>query len=183
MNNNTIETNQSNENLNESITLSTITIKETAEEDLVNVMELWNNGQVMNYVGFPEGLGTTLAELKTWLPWAINKPHRCHYSIFEQDLGYCGETFYDVDDVHRLAALDIKLLPKAWGKGIAYQGLHYAIDKAFIVGGAERVYVDPHPDNKKAWNLYEKLGFKNEKRPEFLEDWDTYLEIKREHWK
>jgi RimJ/RimL family protein N-acetyltransferase len=169
-------------NLEDSNVLNTITIKETTADDLTNVMELWNNGQVMTYVGFPQGLGTTLEDLYKWLPWAISKPLRCHYSIYERDLGYCGECFYNVDIEHGLALLDIKLLPKAWGKGIAHYGLHHAINKAFLIGNAERVYVDPHPDNKKAWILYEKLGFKSVERPKFLEEWDTYLEIKREDW-
>ncbi|NLC94884.1 MAG: hypothetical protein GX676_04250 [Bacilli bacterium] len=38
---------------------SEIMIKETTEEDLDNIMTLWNNGEVMKYVGFPEGLGIT----------------------------------------------------------------------------------------------------------------------------
>ncbi|MDD6770914.1 hypothetical protein [Inconstantimicrobium porci] len=34
-------------------------------------------------------------------------------------------------------------------------------------------------ENKKAWNLYYKLGFKDKKRPDFLPDWEynTYLAI------
>lgn len=40
-----------------------ITVKETGNEDLQNVMELWNNGEVMFYVGFPNGLGTDLDNL------------------------------------------------------------------------------------------------------------------------
>ena len=160
-----------------------INIKETSKADLRNVASLWNNGEVMFYVGFPEGLGITLDELeKKWLPWAINKPKRCHYSIYTEDECYCGEGFYDVDEISGLSSLDIKLLPSAQGKGIAYRSLKYVIKKAFLEGGAKAVYVDPHPENKRAWVLYEKLGFKSKPRPPFLEEGETYLEITYGEW-
>lgn len=159
-----------------------ILIKETSKDDLENIQLLWNDGEVMSFVGFPNGLGISMEKLIEWLPWAISKPKRCHYSIYHDEIGYCGETFYNVDQEHRLAALDIKLLPKARGKGIAEYSLWFAIDQAFYQGNAERVYVDPHLDNKKAWKLYEKLGFTVRPRPEFLEEWDTYLELTKDEW-
>lgn len=159
-----------------------IFIKETSKEDLLNIMSLWNNGEVMSFVGYPQGLGMTLPKLIDWLPWAISKPYRCHYSIFHDEIGYCGETFYNVDDINQTAALDIKLLPEAQGRGIAEYALRFAIEQAFLQGNAKRVYVDPHPDNLKAWKLYRKLGFTSKTRPEYLQEWDTYLEISREGW-
>ncbi len=159
-----------------------IKIKETSREDLENVMKLWNDGEVMFYVGFPEGFNTNVEKLTGWLKWAISKPERCHYSIYAEGVGYCGETFYDVDDEHKSAALDIKLLPCSRGKGIASKALRFAIKKAFEDGQAESVYVDPHPENLKAWALYEKLGFECKPRPEYLEEGDTYLEFRRDQW-
>ncbi len=32
-----------------------ITIRETTERDLENIMNLWNNGEAMFFVGFPDG--------------------------------------------------------------------------------------------------------------------------------
>ncbi|MBW6472072.1 MAG: GNAT family N-acetyltransferase [Anaerolineaceae bacterium] len=159
-----------------------IIIKETSKDDLLNIMSLWNNGEVMSFVGYPQGLGMTLPKLMDWLPWAISKPNRCHYSIYHDEIGYCGETFYHVDDIYQTAALDIKLLPEAQGRGIAEYALRFAIENAFLHGQAKRVYVDPHPDNLKAWKLYRKLGFTSKTRPEYLQEWDTYLEISREDW-
>ena len=45
-----------------------------------------------------------------------------------------------------------------------------------------RVYVEPSPANKKAWALYEKLGFVSKSRPTYLEDEDTYLELTKDEW-
>jgi len=159
-----------------------IIIKETSKEDLLNIMSLWNNGEVMSFVGYPHGLGITLPKLMDWLPWAVSKPYRCHYSIYHEELGFCGEAFYHVDSIYELAALDIKLLPEAQGKGIAESALRFAIEQAFLQGYAKRVYVDPHPDNLSAWNLYRKLGFTSKTRPAHLEQWDTYLDISKEDW-
>lgn len=99
----------------------------------------------------------------------------------KDDLGYCGETFYNVGD-NGAAALDIKLFPKARGKGIAYKALAFAIEQAFSEGNAKLVYVDPHPDNIKAWKLYEKLGFVSKPRPDFLKEGETYLQITKDRW-
>lgn len=156
-------------------------IKESTKDDLDNIMALWNDGEVMRFVGFPEGLGITRCEIEQWLEGVMAKPHRCHYSIYTSRLGYCGETFYNVDE-RGAAALDIKLFPKSRGKGIAFKALTFAIKEAFQAGQAQRVYVDPHPDNEKAWRLYEKLGFVPKPRPGYLGEGETYLEITREQW-
>lgn len=157
-------------------------IRESSNEDLENILTLWNDGKVMSFVGFPEGLGVRMDKMVEWLSWAISKPTRCHYSIYHEEIGYCGETFYNVNQEHGIAALDIKLIPQARGKGIAEYSLRFAINQAFDQGNAKKVYVDPHSENKKAWKLYEKLGFSECPRPAFLEEWDTYLELSRDNW-
>lgn len=154
-----------------------IRIKETDQSDVQNVMKLWNNGQVMFYVGFPRGLGVTLERLQKWLD-GVNQDIFCrHYSIYAEDIGYCGETFYDIDREHDLARLDIKLLPKAQGKGIAAYAFSHVIDQVFSNNLATKAYVDPHLDNKKASKLCAKLGFVSKARPEFLEKGPAYLEV------
>ncbi len=160
-----------------------VEIHGTGEEDLENVQRLWANPEVMRYVGFPNGLFRTLEELRSdWLPWVQDSPARRHYSVYERELGYCGESFYSVDETG-LACMDIKLLPHAVGKGIAYQALNYALGEAFRSGGAKRAYVDPHPENARALALYARLGFLPARRPEHLEPWDTtYFELTRENW-
>lgn len=60
--------------------------------------------------------------------------------------------------------------------------MSYAIEKAFKEGKAIAVYVDPHPDNKSAWKLYEKLGFMQTETPHFIETTHPYLELTYERW-
>lgn len=159
-----------------------ITIKETGPEDLDNIQALWNNGAVMAYVGYPEGLGICSMKVEAWFEGLARNRSSRHYSIYAEGIGYCGETWYGIDANHGLAALDIKLLPEAQGRGIAAFALSFSIGEAFSNEAVASVFVDPHVDNVKAWKLYERLGFVSTKRPDFLEPWETYLELTREAW-
>lgn len=160
-----------------------ITIKITEKEDLLNVQRLWASPDVMKFVGFPEGLHRTVEQLEQWVKRIQNPPHRLHYSIYD-GAEYCGETFYDVDETG-LAGMDIKLLPDARGKGIASFALSYALDQAFLMGGAARAWVDPNRENHASQKLYDRLGFQAAKRPANLDEPGNdyiYMELIREDW-
>lgn len=160
-----------------------ITIKETTKNEISNVKELWADGDVMKFVGFPDGLHETDEDMAEWFHWILSaRPIVNHYAIFDGDI-YCGETFYEIDIEHdNSAALDIKLFKCARGKGIATKALTYAIEEAFK-NGAKKVWVDPNPDNDKAIALYERLGFVRKPMPEHLLDEDgttsIYMELIR----
>ena len=143
-------------------------IKETTSTDLNNVRSLWADGDVMKFVGFPDGLHQTDEEMERWLRRIVSgRPLINHYSIYEDGV-YCGETFYEIDREHGFsAAMDIKLFGFARGRGIACQALAFAIDEAFK-NGAKKVWVDPVPQNVKATALYERLGFERKDTPEYL---------------
>ena len=158
-------------------------IKETMIEDIKCVQQLWADGDVMKFVGFPDGLHQTDEGMQNWFRWIkSNRPTLNHYSIFE-DGKYCGEAFYEINAEHRSAALDIKLFGFARGCGIATAGLSHAIKEAFL-NGAEVVWVDPNPQNIKAIALYERLGFQQKDFPEYLiseneEKTSIYMELRK----
>lgn len=161
-----------------------IEIKETSIEDIKNVQRLWADGDVMRFVGFPNGLHQTDEAMQKWFRWIdLNRPTINHYSVFEDDI-YCGEAFYEIDKAHNnCAALDIKLFRFARGRGIAMKALSYTAKEAFN-NGAEIVLVDPNPENVKAIALYEKLGFKKQDMPEYLTTQDEepssiYMELRK----
>ena len=167
-----------------------IMIRQTGPDDLAQTMALWNDGDVMKFVGFPDGLGYTMRQMERWLKWIeTGRPMRNHYSIYEETLGYCGETFYSIDAEHGNAgAMDIKLFRKARDRGIAKAALAYAIGQAFQ-NGACCVWVDPNPENEKALRLYRGLGFVERVTPGYLLE-DTahtgcdsvYMEIGPDDW-
>ena len=140
-------------------------------------------GDVMRFVGFPDGLIKTDEEMKKWYQWIeSNRPALNHYSIFENGK-YCGESFYQIDTEQKSAALDIKLFGFARGRGIAAAGLSHAIREAFR-NGAETVWVDPNTENGKAIALYQRLGFRRKDFPEHLisedeEQISIYMELRK----
>ena len=161
-----------------------IEIKQTAAQHLKDVQRLWSDGDVMRFVGFPDGLYKTDEEMRDWLRWIESgRPRIDHFSVFEDGV-YCGEAFYRIDQEHEnSAALDIKLFAFARGRGIAAKALSYTIEEAFR-NGADVVWVDPNPENEKAIALYEKLGFRRKERPEYLicEDepfMPVYMELRK----
>ena len=143
-----------------------VTIKESTYDDIKNIQSLWADPDVMKYI-WPGGLHETEEAVREWLDRFISAgPEQKYYSIFE-DGKYCGETQYSVDKDTLSASLDIKLFGFARGRGIATAGLSYAIQEAFR-NGAEIVWVDPNPENKKAIALYTRLGFLRKDFPGYL---------------
>ena len=159
-----------------------ITIKESTYDDIKNIQGLWGDGDVMKYI-WPGGLQETEEGVREWLDrYVLARPKSNHYSIFE-DGKYCGETAYGIDEETRSAAMDIKLLRFARGRGIATKALSYAMEEA-IKNGAETLWVDPHTENSKAIALYQRLGFVRKEMPAHViamgEDPNrfAYMEIK-----
>ena len=135
-----------------------ILIRPTEKKDLPLVKALWADGDVMKFVGFPDGLVQTDEEMARWYDWVLkNSPLSMHYS-----------------------SLDIKLFAKARGRGIASKALSFAIEQARLKG-AKKVWVNPVPQNEKAIKLYKRLGFSASKVPEHIlkeygEDGYIYME-------
>ena len=162
----------------------TVTIRRTLPADLPHLLALWNNGDVMKYVAFPDGLGAVPEAMPDWLSWVESgRPAlRDHFSIYDDET-YCGECFYAIDTEHeKLARVDIKLLPQARGRGVGRQGLMHAV-RAALHNGAARVCVDPHPDNREALALYARVGFVRAQAPAHIRaSWDVeyphvYMEL------
>ena len=164
-----------------------ITIKETTLDDIKNVQSLWADGDVMKFVGFPDGYHTPNEEMADWFDWIVaTRPMTNDFAIYE-DSQYCGEVSYDIDPEQHSASLDIKLLKFARGRGIATMALTHSIDQAFK-NGAEFAWVDPNPENEKALALYNRLGFVKKPMPQFVidmgedPDFYVYMELDKKSW-
>ncbi len=167
----------------------TLTIKETDHTDLPNVMRLWNTGDVMRDLGFPDGLGITIGRLERWLDQLDANPDAKHFSLYHDTLGYVGETSFCLFPEDDSACLDVKLLPHARGRGIAREALSHTIDHVVETGKVTLAYAELNPMNQPALTLYERLGFCEEPIPIHLEDEDTfeeedtvYLELSLAEW-
>jgi hypothetical protein len=71
-------------------------------------MALWNDGRVMQWVGFPNGLGYDKEKISKWFDKLQSETNRHHFVVCAESVGFCGEVYYEVDKAHRRAGLDIK---------------------------------------------------------------------------
>ncbi|MCC6617908.1 MAG: GNAT family N-acetyltransferase [Chloroflexi bacterium] len=161
---------------------ATVELRPTTETDLPDLMALWNDGAVMRHVGYPDGIGADPEHMRAWLRRVRADPSRRHYTIHTAEIGFCGEV-HARTAADGLASLDIKLQPKAQGRGIAHAALGRLIDEIFSAGVASRAYVEPDRANSAALRLYGRLGFVERPRPASLEPLGSnavHLEISRD---
>lgn len=164
------------------VPLPEVELRPTTEADLDDLAALWNDGDVMLHVGFPDGLGATPQHMAAWLERLRADPARRHYSVHTPDLGFCGEVYARIDAANDLAELDIKLRTEAQGRGIARAALGRMISEVFSAGEVSRAYVEPDRRNVAAVALYERLGFLERTRPAHLEPLGAeavHLEVSR----
>lgn len=152
----------------------------TQERDLESLVQLWNDGDVMKFVGFPQGLDYNMEKATRWLENINQKENTMHYSIYDKET-FLGELFYSYKDGEK-AIVDIKLMPGARGKNVGFQGFCFLLDQLFKNTLAEIVTVDPHKDNLKAIRLYEKCGFQYIDILLYEKQVHKVFDLKREQW-
>lgn len=136
-----------------------ININKTRQSDLVFLRDLWNNGDVMQWAGFPNGLGISDEKMASWYERLTASTTSTHFSMY-YDEAYCGETFFEIDG--EVASVDIKIMPNQQGKGLGSYALTYCMIQVFMKYPNATVVVDPRINNHSAINLYTKLGFSTE---------------------
>ena len=160
-----------------------ITIRRTREDDLSDVLALWNDGRVMRWVGFPDGLGYDLKKMRGWFDKLQSDSAVNHFVVHTEYLGFCGEVFYAVDEVHARAGLDIKFIPAAQGQGLATDALKTLIRMVFeSEPDIDAVWTEPAPENVAACKLYDRCGLSAKPRPSDMEQGPSYWELRRADW-
>lgn len=160
-----------------------VIIKETEKCDLENIMSLWNNGEVMKWVNFPNGLNMTHKKINVWYDKLINNDNRHHFVVLTKDLTFCGEVYYGVNPIGKRAVLDIKFLPKFQGKGLATEALMLLIGLVFDEEiEVNAVWTEPNLGNNAAMNLYARCGLEPTIRPKDLDPHDSYYELTKKKW-
>jgi RimJ/RimL family protein N-acetyltransferase len=160
-----------------------VTLRRTAESDLPDLMRLWNDGRVMKWLGFPDGLDDDRHHVQNWFDRLQASHDRHHFVVHAEGMGFCGEVYYAADQVHQRAGLDIKLIPEAQGQGVATGALRSLIDHVFEVEPEiEAVWTEPSAENAPARRLYERCGLRPGPRPPDLEGDLPYWELRRTDW-
>ena len=112
-----------------------------------------------------------------------------HYAIVDDEDKYLGTiSLKEIDLVNMKAEYAIVLRKEAMGKGVAYHASKMILRIAFQELGLNKVYLNVLSNNKRAIELYERLGFKFEGcfRQELLingkfEDLNWYAIIKESY--
>ena len=157
-----------------------IVVRPTTTDDLRELRGLWNDGRVMRWAGFPDGMGYTDAGIAEWFEKVQANPRRHHYIVRAHDVGFCGELYYSVDVERRLASLDIKFRPEAQGGGRSADALMGLIHHIFRhEPEVDAVWTEPGDANLAAWTLYWRCGLRPTARPPGLRPGPSYWERAR----
>ena len=141
-----------------------IRIRPARHEDLPFLQALWNDGAVMRYQGYPDGMHASEADMERWWQTAQHA-HRGipslptpHAIIETVDGAPLGELSYAIDAKSR-AILDIKMSPACQQKGYAAEALRVFLHELFATAGVTRIIVEPSPENAAARRLLARTGF------------------------
>jgi len=158
-------------------------LRPTGPGDLPDLTAMWNDGRVMGWVGFPDGLGWDAGRMRAWLDRVQENPDRHHFVVSTDDLGFCGEAYFSADGGSGRASLDIKFRPEAQGRGLATDALRALIRHVFeIRPDVETVYTQPSERNIPARNLYRRCGLVSAQRPADLPPGDSFWALSRAEW-
>lgn len=150
------------------VTLPTerLILKSTTRSDLADLMRLWNDGSVMRWVGFPDGLGYDPAKAERWFAGMSAAPDRHHFVVRDRLGGFCGEVYAALDRSSRRASLDIKFVPSAHGGGRSREALGALIEWVFeSFPEIDAVWTEPNEGNLAATTLYYSCGMRVRPRP------------------
>jgi len=157
-----------------------VRLRSTCEADLPELIRLWNDGEVMRWVGFPDGLGYTPEKAARRLIGMNGSADRWHFCVLAKDGEFLGEAFCHLDRDHRRAGLDIKFLPAARRRGLSRDALLTLIDWIFrALPEADAVWTEPRSDNLAARTLYYSCGLRSTDRPSGMHEADSYWELRR----
>ena len=130
-----------------------ILIRDAAIEDSAQLCSWWNDGAVMAHAGFPNGLGTTAAEVEEQI-----KNSRGRHIILFNNIAM-GEMNYR-DMGNNVCEIGIKICsPDYQNKGLGKMILSLFIGGLFELG-YEKIILDTNADNHRAQHVYEQLGFR-----------------------
>ena len=132
-------------------------IRNAEKKDCEQLAVWWNDGTVMAHAGFPNGLGTSAAEIEKQIADDSDETRR--RLIIEYNDVRIGEMSFYVFENHRYE-IGIKICESDYQeKGIGRVVLSMLIEELFRMG-ANVIFLDTNLKNTRAQHVYEKLGFR-----------------------
>lgn len=135
-----------------------ITIRNATAEDAQILCDWWNDGDIMEHAGYPNGLGTTVEDVRSKLETDTEATYRRLMIEYKNQL--IGEMNYK-NMGSDVAGIGIKICkPDMRERGLGTQSLRLLINSLFSEYGYKQIVLDTDLENERAQHVYEKLGFK-----------------------
>ncbi|MDD3803617.1 MAG: GNAT family N-acetyltransferase [bacterium] len=133
----------------------------SADADFIS--SLWQNGDVMKFVGFPEGIKESPENIIRITKERIKKGTE-HHLIIERKGKSIGEALIRYDKKDKFAETDVKLLPKYQGRGYGIEVKRVLLMWIFKNTDARGVKATPNVKNIASIMMQEGVGGKRIKR-------------------
>ena len=135
-----------------------LVIRNARPADAETLCRWWNDGKVMEHAGFPLGLATDAASIRSEL--AADSDEGQRRLMIEIDSVPVGEMSYHRKDGN-VAEIGIKICDSnKHDKGYGSRFLSMLIESLFNDLGFTKIILDTNLKNTRAHHVYEKLGFK-----------------------
>lgn len=132
-------------------------IRNAEERDAEQLTAWWNDGSVMAHAGWPNGLGTTVEQVKKEL--AAHRDDTKRRLILEISGSAVGEMSYRNLN-NGSVEIGIKICESSQQeKGYGRKFLSMLIAELFRMG-YEKIVLDTNLANRRAQHVYERLGFR-----------------------
>ncbi|HDS02457.1 MAG TPA: GNAT family N-acetyltransferase [Firmicutes bacterium] len=142
-------------------TTERMSIEAPHESDASFFCSLWQNPEVMKYVGFPEGLFCDEKRLSRQIARdneegkVFGRPLIVRLS---SDATLIGECFMGFPDDEGLSETDVKILPQYRGVGYGTEIKKGLVDYLFAQSSARGIKATPHKDNRASIRMQEANG-------------------------
>ena len=155
------------------ITHNNLTIRNATSLDAPQLGRWWRDGKVMAHAGFPNGITITDEEIARDLETGTDDTGRL--LIIQEGSLPIGEMNYR-NIGGKTAEIGIKICDSSrQGKGYGPKAIRMLLDALFGDYGYEKIILDTNLNNKRAQQVYEKIGFR--RIGERIDTWKDQLGV------
>ncbi|MBD3277798.1 MAG: GNAT family N-acetyltransferase, partial [Candidatus Aegiribacteria sp.] len=134
-------------------------MRRATEGDASFYHRLWTCPEVMRNVGFPQGLRTTMEEIRSKIRQQPNSDLGSLLVVTLKSTGdIMGECKMYPPDEEGISETDVKLLPEYWGHGYGREIKSALLDQLFERTGCEYVQATPNVNNTSSIRMQESVG-------------------------
>jgi RimJ/RimL family protein N-acetyltransferase len=168
-------------------------VQKATVDDVAHFYVLWTNPQVMEHVGFPQGLKVTRRQVENLIRDQGDGAFNGRLLILLKATGEkVGEAALHLPKEDDIAETDVKLLPRFWGNKYGVEVKQGLVDYLFTHTDCSVVQASPNVNNTASIKMQESVGgiCVGEKVHEFPDHMRDYTQdvhayifhVRREDW-